>query len=531
MKASGRKRAGVTPPIPGEGPRRRGDGAAWATTIAIAVVLAAWWPALLHRSFDADEFEHAHASWCVFQGLLPYRDFFEHHTPWYYYGLSLVLRGFDVAISYESARHFLLFGRGLSLLVTIVSVVLVVRLGSRWQGRKVGLLAGLLLVLQPMFFDKSIEIRPDVPALAFFLGGLCLLLRGMDHDGRSLARRRLAFAAAGLGLGAAIMCTQKALFVLPGLCVGLALWSLLGDGKAPAAAATDARTRVAIRSRLAFVLLFLVGVCLPAAVTWGAFALNRAGGAFITNNFLLNAKWKPIETHQLAALLSTSGPVLALGAAGGVLALVRARRGPALPHDGLVLLCTLASLTVGAFVIPSAWAQYYLMPLPLVCLFAAYALVVMVERAGRARHLLLGLAMIGLAVLPARKLLHSLDQRNDRQLARLRHVLETTRPDDVVMDGWQGTGVFRPHAFHYFFLHRETLAMLPHAELARFLSALERGAIRPSLIAVDRHLLALGPRFRLFVRTRYESTDGFFHYPRPFWRSEPGGVLRQVGGH
>jgi hypothetical protein len=92
-----------------------------------------------------------------------------------------------------------------------------------------------------------------------------------------------------------------------------------------------------------------------------------------------------------------------------------------------------------------------------------------------------------------------------------------------VMDGWQGTGVFRPHAFHYFFLHRETLAMLPQHELAMFLGALERGAIRPSLIAVDRHLMALGPRFHTFVRTRYTSSDGFFYVPRPFWRDVANG--------
>ena len=32
-----------------------------------------------------DEFEHLHASWLIFEGKLPYRDFLEHHNPllWY----------------------------------------------------------------------------------------------------------------------------------------------------------------------------------------------------------------------------------------------------------------------------------------------------------------------------------------------------------------------------------------------------------------------------------------------------------------
>jgi hypothetical protein len=529
MKIGGRKRASVTP-TPSEGLHRGAGHAGWVAAIACAGVFLTWLPALFHRHFDPDEFEHAHAAWSLFQGLVPYRDFFEHHTPWYYYLLALVMRWFPVANAFESARHFLLLGRGLSLLVTVVSVGLVVRLGSRWQGRKVGLLAGLLLVLQPMFFDKSIEIRPDVPALALFMGGLCLLLPGMARLASSAPWRRRRFLLAGLSLGAAVMCTQKALFVLPGLLTGLALWSLVGGRTRQADPAGDAGAAPGVGARSMLILLFLVGVCLPVLLTWVTFALHHAGDAFITNNFLLNARWKPIQTHQLPVLLSTSGPVLALGVLGGVVLLVRVFRGKG-PDDGglLLLLSTLGGLFAGAFVIPSAWAQYYLMPLPLICLFAAHAMVVAVELAGRARHLVLVLALIGLAVLPARKLRHSLDLRNDRQLARLRHVIETTRPDDIVMDGWEGTGVFRPHAFHYFFLHRETLAMLPQRELAMFLGALERGAIRPSLIAVDRHLMALGPRFHTFLRTRYTSTDGFFYVPKPFWRhvadgASPAGV-------
>ena len=31
------------------------------------------------RTFDTDELEHLHAAWSYHQGLLPYRDFFEHH--------------------------------------------------------------------------------------------------------------------------------------------------------------------------------------------------------------------------------------------------------------------------------------------------------------------------------------------------------------------------------------------------------------------------------------------------------------------
>jgi hypothetical protein len=60
----------------------------YAISLAILGLLLAWIPVILPRWFDSDEFEHSHAAWCVFKGMLPYKDFFEHHTPRYYYLLS-----------------------------------------------------------------------------------------------------------------------------------------------------------------------------------------------------------------------------------------------------------------------------------------------------------------------------------------------------------------------------------------------------------------------------------------------------------
>ena len=92
-------------------------------------------------------------------------------------------------------------------------------------------------------------------------------------------------------------------------------------------------------------------------------------------------------------------------------------------------------------------------------------------------------------------------------------ILAKTEPTDVVMDGWEGMGVFRPHAFHYFFLHEEVRAWLPRTPVDAFLGELEAGSVRPKLIAMDENLRALGPRFASFVETHYTSSDGFFYFP------------------
>jgi hypothetical protein len=469
--------------------------------LATAGFFLAWIPILPMRRFDPDEFEHSHAAWCTFKGLIPYRDFFEHHTPWYYYTLRPLFGWFHVDTSFESARHFLIFGRGLSVLFAILSVLAVVLLGRILENRKVGLLAGLLLVGQPVFFEKGIEIRPDMLALPFFLGGLCFLLRGLSKSENSANRRLGWVLAGGLGTGGAVMCTQKMLFALPGLLGGLGIWALFAGSKR--------------FPRILAVACFLVGVAVPGVLTWAVFALHHGGAAFIANNFVLNAGWKQVVHEQLLKVLETSWPVLLLCLLGSCAAVYRFFRSARRQYGELLLLSTLVGLIAGILVVPVAHRQYYLMLLPIACWFAARGTFSLIERAkASARTWLLVIATVPLFVLPALDLREAFTSRNDRQLERLQQVLVSTQPTDVVMDGWQGTGVFRPHAFYYFFLHEESIPMLARERVDAFLDALEGGKIRPRLIAMDEHLLALGSRFVRFVKRNYASDDGFLYFSK-----------------
>src|SRR5262245_2517030 len=109
----------------------------------IAALLLVRIPLIPIRVFDADELEHTHAAWSVFRGLVPYRDFFEHHTPWHYFALAPFFRWFAVDQSFESAQRFLVFARGVSLALTALSALLIFRIGRQQAGRKAGLLAAL----------------------------------------------------------------------------------------------------------------------------------------------------------------------------------------------------------------------------------------------------------------------------------------------------------------------------------------------------------------------------------------------------
>jgi hypothetical protein len=347
------------------------------------------------------------------------------------------------------------------------------------------------------------EIRPDVLALPFYVGGLWFVVRGLREPAgspRPTASLRW-FLAGGLCLGAAIMCTQKMLFVLPGALVGLGLWALGGG-------------RETWRARLPAVLMVVIGVAAPALLTWAAFALEGGGGPFIRNNFLLNARWRLRSSRHLQVTLETSWPIVVLGVGGVALALRRFRRSAQRRHDDVFLLCTLAGLIAGIAVVPAAYKQYYLMPLAIVCCFAARGLHSLVDLARESRRgwLLVG-ATVPLLIWPIAELATSYRQRADVQMERLRYVFAHTGPTDPVLDGWLGTDVFRPHPLYYFFMHRELLAMLTDRELDGYLGALESGRIRPSLITLDDELKALGPRLIRFVQQNYVTNDGLFYRP------------------
>jgi hypothetical protein len=222
--------------------------------------------------------------------------------------------------------------------------------------------------------------------------------------------------------------------------------------------------------------------------------------------------------------LKTSWPILVLALVGASVAMYRFSRAGQRRYGDVLLLCTLAGLVAGIVLVPVVYEQYCLVPLSIACLFAATGLSFLNEllveplaksAQERARSWFLVCAILPLLVLPVLNLGWSFNHRNDRQLARLRYVFEHTRPADSVLDGWLGTQLFRPHPLYYFFMHRELLGSLSEREKEAYLGPLETGKVRPSLITLDDELLALGPRFSSFLRSRYATSDGLFYFPIP----------------
>jgi hypothetical protein len=475
--------------------------------------------ALLRRhAFNPDEFQHLHGAWSIARGLLPYRDYFEHHTPWLHFFLAPFLAFFAVDTDPGSAEAFLFFARGWMWVFSGLALALTFWLGKLWDGEATGWAGAALLSTTVMFLDKTLEVRPDVPAVVFLLGSWVALLLALRREAEGRAASAL-FAQGGLLLGTALLCTQKALFVLPASAVWMALYLLDARGAAP-------RTR-----RVRSVLWHAGGALAPFLIVLALFALRGGLGAFVDSNFVVNLRW-PVRFSPeplLRQLLHENGLLVVLGLAGLGLALLDLARGAGPRAARMLVPLHAIGLGAGVWVIPVPYAQYLVLGLPLLALAAGgfLARAAAASRPARRPARMAGLAAIGVVVLAAsmrpvriiagmRRPPHT---KVEDHLRRLRHVLQATRPDETILDGFSGLGVFRPHAYFHFFLHDEIRVLLGERGTTRLLSGLRDGAVAPDWVIADADVLALPAELVAFLRASYEPTGSasLWRVKRDLW--------------
>jgi hypothetical protein len=160
--------------------------AAWLAVTVYAIVIAILFA---HRDWDPDEFEHVQSAWMISLGMMPYVDYFEHHTPLWDLLASRVF-SFQSPDSTEAAITLFIVLRAASVAFSITTALLTWRLARRASGPAAGLLALALLVTNTAFLAKGMEVRPDPLALALVLAGVTAGLSGLDADrgGRRTSR-------------------------------------------------------------------------------------------------------------------------------------------------------------------------------------------------------------------------------------------------------------------------------------------------------------------------------------------------------
>ena len=66
----------------------------------IAGIFCAFWVLINHQPKTGDDVEHLHSAWLVYQGKIPYVDFFQHHNPllWYLFAPLLGAFSYDIIV-------------------------------------------------------------------------------------------------------------------------------------------------------------------------------------------------------------------------------------------------------------------------------------------------------------------------------------------------------------------------------------------------------------------------------------------------
>lgn len=501
------------------------------------------------RGIDPDEFEHLHAGFLVFRGEVPYRDFFEHHGPLFYYALLPLFRLFGPELA------VLWWGRLVMGLCSLATLALAARIARQVGGPPAGLIAATLLAATSIFHAKGIELRPDVPATLLITGCVALALESQAAWKRWILIGTLA--------GLATLFTQKSIVVVAGLTLA-------------------AMVREVSTGSLKHALRIPLAVALGGAIAWSAalaaFAIAGAAGDLVHGTVVQLLTW-PVRSQRWDQLRPTLVADLTVWIAGcaGIFA---AFRSPA-HHEPcgqarIVLGLTTAFAIVSLIWVKATYFQYYLLWMPLLAILAADRLhawshsegrlpvlplaglagillaafefaiawrAVGLDQNGSLPHLtstpglgttgvllLLSLVLLAglaglwratrrknmptvVAILAGFGILHGLFRNidfalwpNQRQIAAVDSVRRAVGADETVLDGFSGFGALQRHAYYYWWINEYSLALMtPEDREGRLLARLEQSP--PAAVIFDRNLQRLPPPVTDWIREHYQPVE------------------------
>jgi 4-amino-4-deoxy-L-arabinose transferase-like glycosyltransferase len=453
------------------------------------VILVAWLgfrgALATERFLDADELVHLNAAWFVSQGETIYVSFFENHPPL----MALLLQ--PVVRSSDSAKTLIDRGRVLVFLLGLAVLLAVADLAHRVGGALAAWTAPALLAGHTFFFQKAIEIRPDVPALLLFCLALCALARGVGSRSwgwpflagallcaAGLFTPKVIYAAAGASLAAALAAAASS----PRRGAQLFGWTLLG-GAAVAGLAFAEMAREGI----------LAGFFADAVAQSLRIAIDDPG----------RFRWLYLKTTA-----RVDGALWAAFLAG---ALIAWRRFPQPARGELWILAgSLLAGGLGIFLISAPMRQVFLPLLPAAAVFGSLGLVagaraIAAHYGHPAAAGALLLALLAIAAAPFAHLARTTPGM-DRQLRILTRVLEVSEPGDRVFDCFSGLYLTRLHAHRYFYLNSDIQRLFAPEELEReVLQALAAPEVK--LVLMDRDCRRLPAPVQRSIR------DGFAPLP------------------
>jgi 4-amino-4-deoxy-L-arabinose transferase-like glycosyltransferase len=308
------------------------------------------------------------------------------------------LDGFSVNAMYGAART-------VTAIVGVATVWLIYELGARLADRRVGLIAAAQLAVAPMHVRESHYALTDAPMAALTTAAVWLAVRA----GRTRTLRAYAWAGAACGLAAAAKYTGG--LALVAVAAAWVLEERRADDRWRKAAAAIAAAAIAFLVAAPYTLLDLPHFLDGFADLFSHYPATGAGS---------DSGWRLYAKH-----LSMSNAV-ALPAAVAAMGLLLARRDTRRPWLPPIVFTVVFFYMIGSRSL--VFGRYVLPLVPFVCLFAAVALVALIDalmrsaalRDRRIAAVLWTAGVVALTWTPAATAVRWLDQQkrpDTRQLA------------------------------------------------------------------------------------------------------------------
>lgn len=463
------------------------------------------------RFLDVDELEHLNAAYAIGHGETLYGTLFENHPPLLVWSLQPFVRALDDAESLIRAARWWMLLPCLGLLGAVSRIGFLL---SGWGG---ALASPLFLLSSVSFFEKGVEIRPDVPGAFFAFLGMLLLVQAGPRG----------LLTAGVSLGIAGFFTPKALFAALGMLAGRALYSWISarmDSPSP-----DARHGASPRSGplvRTFTSLGWVAIGTATVVAFVAFVLALQGSwnGFWQDCVQTSARMTIDDPGAMRHALLTDSMLRGnpaswlLGALGALWSLRLAQRGASYPHQDVdesrraalywMIPLSLVASFAGFFLMNAPLRQYFLFVLPQLAIAAAFVVDRMLSGIRRqALSAAAGIAFLAAMLIPPWTSILPV-QRQGVEVEILRTVLATARPGERVLDLWSGLYLTRLPAYRYFFLNSDVIRLLPASRLEQ---DLERVLNDPTVTVViaDDHFALLPHAIQQRIRSEFTLVEDY----------------------
>ena len=391
----------------------------WTAAAVLLLLRLAW---LRGLPVNSDEPQHLHVVWAWTQGLLPYRDVFDNHTPLFHFLFAPVLMLVGESSGVLTWMRLAMVPLGLAILWCTW------RIGVALWGRRTGLWAAALTALFPTFFLLSGQFRTDVLWAAAWLAAWAAALAGRWTNWRAFAT--------GVLVGAAFSVSLKTSLLMAGAALGFVIWLLARARRV---------TREDVVACLAPSGIFLLGVAVLPAIIAIFFAANGA----------LDDLWYGIVQHNLVPGLGRVAhekqrllllPVALLVAYWLARRSLRHARDARASLRALLLLCG-AGYAILLYTFWPLITRQDLLPVQPLAALGLVALLTMRRTRSRWPGRVLALAL----VLEFCVLLVQMPPWRHPDVAfrdELRTLLALTRDDDYVMDA-KGSTIFRQRPWYY----------------------------------------------------------------------------------